>query len=257
MRASRGAPACGFCKETSLSDLSTLGHQDNRMLAALPREIFDLMGSDLKQMSFAQGQGIYEPGDEMDHIYFPQSGMISLLVVAEDGGAIETATIGREGAVGLHSAGGKRLSFTRATTQIPGKFSVIRAAAFAQIAQSNSQVRDLIARYTEVLWAEAQQGAACNAVHDAPARLSRWLLQCADRAASDHLPLTQELIAQMLGVRRTTVTLLAQQLQRQGLIRYARGHIKILDREGLERDACECYAIIKHEKLPPKIGVRF
>jgi len=240
-----------------LSDLSTLGHQDNRLLAALPREMFERMGRDLKQITFAQGRAIYEPGDEIDQIYFPQSGMISLLVVGKDGGAIETATIGREGAVGLHSADGKRLSFTRATTQIPGRFSVIRATAFVQAAQGNAQVRELIARYTEILWAEAQQVAACNAVHDAPARLCRWLLQSADRAGSDHIPLTQDLIAEMLGVRRTTVTLLAQSLQRRGLIKYARGHIEILDREQLEHCACECYAIIKHETLPLKIGVRF
>src|SRR5262245_42581566 len=183
--------------------------------------------------------------------------MISLLVVAKNGGAIETATIGREGAVGLHGAVGKRLSFTRATIQIPGKFSVIRATVFAQSAKDHAPVRDLIARYTEVLWAEAQQIAACNAVHDTPARLCRWLVQGADRVGSDHLPLTQELIAEMLGVRRTTVTLLAQSLQRKGVIKYARGHITILDRGHLERCACECYAVMQQEKLPLKLGVRF
>ena len=240
-----------------MGDGSTLGHQDNRLLAALPREMVDLMGHNLKQIPHAQGKALYEPGESIDQIYFPQSGMISLLVVAKDGGAIETATVGREGAVGLHSALGKRLSFTRATTQVSGKFSVIRAAAFAQFAQNHAPVRDLISRYTEVLWVEAQQIAACNAVHDAATRLCRWLLQTADRIGSDHLPLTQELIAEMLGVRRTTVTLMAQSLQRDGLIKYARGHITILDREQLERCACECYAVMQQEKLPLKIGVRF
>ena len=232
-------------------------HQDNRLLAALPLKMLEVMGRDLKEISFVQGRGIYEPGEPIDEIYFPQSGMISLLVVAKDGGAVETATIGREGAVGLHSVWGKRFSFTRATTQIGGKFSVIRSAAFAQFADDYTPVRDLIARYTEVLWAEAQQIAACNAVHDTPARLCRWLLQCADRIGSTNLPLTQDLIAQMLGVRRTTVTLEAQSLQHKGLIKYARGHINILDREQLERCACECYAIMQQEKLPLKIGVRF
>jgi len=240
-----------------LDDDSTLDHQDNRLLAALPREMIGLMGHDLKQIPLAQGQALYEPGEPIDQIYFPQSGMISLLVVAKDGAATETATIGREGAVGLHGALGKRLSFTRATTQIPGRFSVIRAAIFAQFAQDHAPVRDLIARYTEILWAEAQQIAACNATHDAPARLCRWLLRAADRTGSDHLPLTQELLAQMLGVRRTTVTILAQTLQRSGLIKYTRGHITILNREQLEHRACECYAVMQQESLPLKIGMRF
>jgi CRP-like cAMP-binding protein len=239
-----------------MGDGSTLGHQDNRLLAALPREMIELMGPNLKQLALTQGQALYEPGEPIDQIYFPQSGMISLLVVAKEGGAVETATIGREGAVGLHSALGKRLSFTRATTQISGRFSIIRATAFAQFAQEHASVRDLIARYTEVLWAEAQQIAACNAVHDTPARLCRWLLQASDRIGSDHVPLTQELIAEMLGVRRTTVTLLAQTLQRHDLIKYARGHIMILNRKQLERCACECYAVMQQEKLPLKIGVK-
>jgi len=234
-----------------------LGHSDNRLLAALPRELFELMQHDFKQIGLLQGHAIYEPGDQIDQIYFPQSGMISLLVVGKDGGAVETATIGREGAVGLHSALGKRVSFTRATIQISGKFSVIRAAAFTQSLQGHAAVRDLITRYTEVLWTEAQQIAACNAVHEGPARLCRWLLQTADRIGSNQLPLTQELISQMMSVRRTTVTLLAQSLQRKGVIKYARGHIVILDREHLEHCACECYAVMQQEKLPLKLGVRF
>ena len=240
-----------------MDGVSTLGHRDNRLLAALPVEMFTIMGRELRQITLGQGQALYEPGEEIEQIYFPQSGMISLLVVAKDGDAIETATIGREGAVGLHSALGRRLSFTRATTQISGKFSVIKTAAFAQLAQDHVPIRDLIARYTEILWVEAQQIAACNATHDAPARLCRWLLQSADRIDSDYLPLTQDLIAQMLGVRRTTVTLLAQSLQRRELIKYARGHIQILDRAELERCACECYAILQQEKLPLRLGIRF
>jgi len=230
---------------------------DNRLLAALPPPLLERIQHDFKQIGLLQGHAIYEPGDQIDQIYFPQSGMISLLVVGKDGGAVETATIGREGAVGLHSALGKRVSFTRATIQISGKFSVIRAAAFTQSLQGHAAVRDLITRYTEVLWTEAQQIAACNAVHEGPARLCRWLLQTADRIGSNQLPLTQELISQMMSVRRTTVTLLAQSLQRKGVIKYARGHIVIPDREHLEHCACECYAVMQQEKLPLKLGVRF
>src|SRR5262249_32930821 len=158
-----------------------------------------------------------------------------------DGDMIETSTVGREGAVGLHRGLGKRRSFTRAVVQIPGRFSTIAAQTFEEIALGSAAIRDMIGCYTEVLWAEAQQLAACNAIHDALSRLCRWLLQSADRAGSDHLPLTQEFLAQMLGVRRTTVTLLAQELQKKGIIRYSRGKLIIMDRTRLEDCACECY----------------
>jgi CRP-like cAMP-binding protein len=181
-------------------DMSTHGHRDNRPLAALPSEMLDLMARDLRQISLAQRQANYEPGAPIEEIYFPQSGIISLLVVSKDGSAVETATIGREGAVGLHGALGKRLSFTRATTQVAGKFSIIRASALAHLVQDHVPLRDMITRYVEVLWTEAQQLAACNAVHDASARLCRWLLQTSDRIGNQTLPLTQELISQVLGV---------------------------------------------------------
>jgi CRP-like cAMP-binding protein len=160
-----------------LGNGSVPGHQDNRLLAALPREMLDLMGRDLRQISLAHGRAIYEPGASIDEIYFPQSGMISLLVVAKNGGAVETATIGRKGALGLHAPLSQRLLFTRATTQVAGKLSIIRASALAHLVQDHAPLRDMITRYTEVLWAEAQQLAACNAVHDASSRLCRWLLQ--------------------------------------------------------------------------------
>jgi CRP-like cAMP-binding protein len=122
-------------------------------------------------------------------------------------------------------------------------------------ANGSAAVRDLISRYTEVLWAEAQQTTACNAVHNAAARLCRWLLQTADRLGDDHLPLTQEYLAEMVGVRRTTVTLLAQEMQANGLIEYRRGRITILDRKRLEACACECHRIMHHNRLPMTIGV--
>ena len=202
-----------------------------------------------------QGTVFLEPGEPIRQIYFPQSGMISLLVVTRDGSMIETSTIGREGAVGLHRALGERRSFTRVNVQIPGRFSTIAAHIFQEVARDDLAIREMIARYTEVLWAEAQQNAACNAVHDASARLCRWLLQSSDRVESDQLPLTQDFLAQMLGVRRTTVTLLAQELQKQGIIKYSRGKMAILDRIGLEQRACECYPAIQQEKLPLKLGV--
>jgi CRP-like cAMP-binding protein len=242
-------------QETQLAETASQGHRDNRLLASLPPPTFAILERGLKQVSLPQGQIIYEPGAPVDTIYFPQSGLISLLVVTLDGTIVEATTVGREGAVGLHGALGRRLSFTRATTQIRGAFSTIRAQNFEQIMNGSTAVRDLISRYTEVLWAEAQQAAACNAVHSAAARICRWLLQAADRIGTDEVPLTQEYLAGMVGVRRTTVTLLAQALQEKGLIQYRRGHITILDRKRLEAAACECYRIMHHDRLPMTIGL--
>ncbi len=240
-----------------MAEVSKQGHQDNRLLAALPHDALAEVSRELRQVSLVQGKALFEPGAPLDEIYFPQSGMISLMVVTSDGRAVEISTIGREGAVGLHGALGARFSFTRAITQIGGRFSTIPASRFAQFVREHASVRDLIVRYTELLWIEAQQIAACNAAHDAPARMCRWLLQTSDRTGTDRLPLTRELIAEMLVVRRTTVTLLAQSLQRAGAIRYSRGHIEILDREKLKDRACECYSIIQHENLALKTGVKF
>lgn len=231
------------------------GHRDNRLLAALSPETFATLGRDLKQVSFPQGKVMYDPGAPLDTIYFPQSGLISLMIVTRGGTSVEAAAVGREGAVGLHGGNGRRLSLTRAVTQIGGTFSVIGANRFEEAMNGDAHVRDLVARYTELLWAEAQQTSACNALHDASSRLSRCLLQSADRLGSDDLHLTHETLAQMLGTRRTTVTLLLQAMQSRGLIRTGRGQITIADRKMLEACACECYHVIHHNELPLTIGV--
>jgi len=229
----------------------------NQLLAALPPPALDLLRRDLKDVTLDQGRVLFEPGSPLDTIYFPHTGLISLLVLTRDGGAIETGTVGREGAVGLHGTLGPRMSFTRATAQIPGKFSVIPAARLSRLMDESSPIRALIQKYTEVLWAESQQATACNAAHDAAARLARWLLQSSDRIGSDHISLTQEFLAQMLGVRRTTVTLLAQALQTEGVIAYSRGQIHIVNRPALEARSCECYRVMKRDALMPSIGIRF
>jgi CRP-like cAMP-binding protein len=234
-----------------------LRHRENRLLATLPQETFALLEPDLKEISGMQGSVILEPGDTIDRIYFPQSGMISLLVVSREGHMVEVSTVGREGALGLHRGLGGRRSFTRATVQIPGNFSTITAHAFERFSLNTPEIREMIGRYTEMLWAEAQQLAACNAVHDASSRLCRWLLQCADQINALQLPLTQEFLAQMLGVRRTTVTLLAQELQKRGAVRYSRGKVTILSRKMLEDGACECYEVVQTERLALKLGVNW
>lgn len=233
------------------------GHQGNRLLAALPDELLQLLGRDLRQVSIPGGKSIFEPGAPIEEIYFPQNGMISLMVVNKDGRPVEISTVGREGAVGIHGALGTRSSFTRAITQLGGNFTMVRASALGRLAREHTKVRDLVTHYIEIVLAETQQIAACNAVHLAPARLCRWLLQSADHIGSDDLELTQELLAEMVNVRRTTVTILAQSLQHAGAIKYSRGRIRILDRDHLRRCACECYSAIQHERLSLKIGTKF
>lgn len=230
---------------------------DNRLLAALPSDVLALIEEDSREVVLPHGVVCVDAGDPIQQVYFPHTGMISCLVTTGDGEMVETSSVGREGAIGLQSGLGHRVSFTRAIVQIGGRFSIIAASRFEIAVGRCSVLRDLIIRYTEMLWAEAQQNAACNAIHDGSSRLCRWLLQCSDRTGSDQLALTQEFLADMLGVRRTTVTLLAQELQKRGVLRYSRGRITILDRSRLEGCACECYGAIGHDKLLRKIGVRF
>jgi len=239
-----------------MTDHSRGAHLSNRLLAAIPEAALAKLSSRLRIDHFKQGAIVQEVGEPIEQIYFPQDVMISLIVVTEDGVGIEAATIGYEGAVGLHGGLGRRRAFTRAIVQISGTFSFIAAEDFARVVSEDPAIKDIITQYTEVLWVEAQQVAACNTLHSAEARLARWLLQTQDRVRSDTILLTQEFLSQMLGVRRTTVTLVARAFQKAGLIRYTRGHIVVLDRQGLEEAACECYRIIQHETLPKTIGVQ-
>jgi CRP-like cAMP-binding protein len=190
---------------------------------------------------------LQEQGEPIERVYFPNSGMISLVAVMRHGNAVETATVGREGAVGAMSGLGPRRAFTRAVVQMAGTAFQIATTKFQSIVEQSAAIRDIVVRHNEVLLAQVQQSAACNALHEAEARFCRWLLQSRDRSDSDVVPITQEFLAQMLGVRRTTVTLVAQSLQDKGLLRYRRGRIEILDRDGLEARACECYEVVRRE----------
>jgi CRP-like cAMP-binding protein len=180
--------------------------------------------------------------------------MVSLVAVMREGEAIETATIGREGVVGSLAGLGPRRSHTRAIVQVPGHATRISAARFRRVAEESQAVRDLIARYGEMLLIQVQQTAACNGLHDVEARTCRWLLQTSDRVEDNTIRLTHEFLAQMLGVRRPTVTVVAHMLQDAGLIRYHRGSIEIVDRRGLEARACECYRTMRQliEAVAPR-----
>ena len=221
---------------------SNAGHPlDNKLLAALPRDQFDRLLPHLATIHLQQNTVLSEAGDEVDQIYFPHQGMLSLLTVLRDGKAIETATVGREGVVGAMAGLGLYNSMVRVVVQRPMTCSRIAAPNFRSAATTSDSIRNLCIRYNEVLLSQARVTAACNALHSIEARFCRWLLQSADRAASDTIALTQEFLAEMLGVRRTSVTDVASKVQAAGAITYSRGVIKILDRPALMRTSCECY----------------
>jgi CRP-like cAMP-binding protein len=225
----------------------TSNHLDNKLLASLPRSQFNLLVPHLTVVTLAQGAVVFETGDEVDQVYFPHNGMFSLLAVMRDGKAIETATVGREGVIGAMAGLGLYTSLVRVVVQLPLAASKIAASQFRKVVAVSEGVRDLSIHFNEVLLTQARITAACNALHPVEARFCRWLLQSADRAASDTITLTQELLAEMLGVRRTSVTEVAGKMQHEGVITYSRGVIKILDRDGLERLSCECYqTLIDH-----------
>jgi CRP-like cAMP-binding protein len=222
-------------------------HLDNKLLAALPRSQFNLLVPHLSTITLAQGVVMYETGDEVDQVYFPHNGMFSMLAVMRDGKAIETATVGREGVIGAMAGLGLYTSLVRVVVQLPLTATRIASSQFRKAVASSEPIRDLGIHYNEVLLTQARITAACNALHPVEARFCRWLLQSADRAASGTVTLTQELLAEMLGVRRTSVTEVAGKMQSEGLITYSRGVIKIVDRGGLERLSCECYhTLIDH-----------
>jgi len=221
---------------------------DNRLLASLPGSELSALAVHLTTVVLPQGTSVYEVGTEVEQVYFPHHGMFSLLAVMRDGKAIETATVGREGVIGAMAGLGLYKSLVRVNVQLPMTASRISSVAFRRSVASSQPIRDLCIRYNEVLLTQARITAACNALHPIDQRFCRWLLQSADRAAGDTITLTQELLADMLGVRRTSVTEVAGKIQDQGIITYSRGVIKVLDRDALERMSCECYqTLVEHE----------
>ena len=218
---------------------------DNKLLSALPRDEMDLLAPHLTTKQLAQGTVLLEAGEEFDHVYFPHSGMLSLLVVMRDGKGIEIATVGREGVVGAMAGLGLYRSSVRVVVQLPMALTLIAATLFRKAVDNSDAVRDLCIRYNEVLLLQARVTAACNAVHPIESRFCRWLLQSADRAESDTVQLTQEFLSEMLGVRRTSVTEVAGHIQKLGAITYTRGVITIVNRSALESLSCECYQTLR------------
>jgi CRP-like cAMP-binding protein len=217
----------------------------NRLLAALDPIDYALIGPHLSTACFERGAMLQEQDAPVAQVYFPMSGLVSLVSVMKDGHEIETAVVGKDGAVGAFVGLGRWNAFARATVQIPTTCAVITETHFRAAVSQSERIRDLMLRFREALFGQVHQTAACNALHPLEDRLARWLLQALDLIDERELPLTQESIAKMLGVRRTSVTLIANRLQADGLIRYRRGHIVVLNRMGLEEVACECYRAIR------------
>lgn len=225
----------------------------NRLLASLPAEDQGLLAPHLVQIDLERGRLLYDPGDRIEIVYFPHDGVISLMTLMENGAAIESATIGCEGALGLMAAVAPRQSLSRAIVQTPTRAARISAAQLHDIWERSPRIRDLVDRHSEALYGHAIQSVACNALHSVEARFCRWMLTCHDRISNDTVALTQEFLADMLGVQRTTVTAVARTLQEKGAIRYRRGVVDIMDRQVLEQLACECYGVIRrtYERLLP------
>ncbi|MET0351136.1 MAG: Crp/Fnr family transcriptional regulator [Rhizobacter sp.] len=219
----------------------------NRLLEALPPEELARWSPLLEPVDMPLGQVLYESGITLSHVYFPLSSIVSLLYVMEDGASAEIAVVGNEGLVGISLFMGGGSTPSRAVVQSAGTGMRLRANALTAEFHRAGPVMHLLLRYTQALITQMAQTAVCNRHHSLDQQLCRWLLLSLDRLETQELVMTQELIANMLGVRREGVTEGALKLQKAGLIRYARGHIWVLDRPGLEARTCECYSVVKRE----------
>jgi CRP-like cAMP-binding protein len=227
----------------------------NQLLDALPEAEWLRWQPQLELVDLPLGMVLYESGTTMGHVYFPTSAIVSLLYVLENGASAEIAVVGHEGVVGISIFMGGGSTPSRAVVQSAGKGLRLRSGAMRDEFGRSSPVMHLLLRYTQALITQMTQTAVCNRHHSLDQQLCRWLLLSLDRLPGDNLVMTQELIANMLGVRREGVTEAALSLQRAGLISYARGHIKVLDRPGLELRTCECYQVVKteYDRLLPRV----
>ena len=220
----------------------------NQILDALDPDEFERLLPATSPISFELKHLLLEPGKDIDVIYFPRSAVVSLLTTMDDGSAVEVATIGNEGIVGVPVFLGAQAMGARDyyQVQVPGLVVAMEAGAFLK-STGRDPLRGLVQRYAQALFSQVTQQVACNGLHSVTERCSRWMLLTHDRVGSNEFPLTQEFLAQMLGVRRASVTVAAGVLQNAGFIRYLRGWVTIVDREGLENASCECYRIIRTE----------
>jgi CRP-like cAMP-binding protein len=229
----------------------------NHLLASLPPQEWKRWAPHLERVDMPLGQVLYESGATLGYVYFPLTAIVSLLYVMENGASAEIAVVGNEGVVGISLFMGGESTPSRAVVQSAGLGCRFKAPLIKSEFDKSGPVLHLLLRYTQALITQMAQTAVCNRHHSLDQQLCRWLLLSLDRLQGTELVMTQELIANMLGVRREGVTEAALKLQKSGLIKYSRGHITVLDREGLEARTCECYAVVKHEYdrlLPPELS---
>ncbi len=217
----------------------------NLLLRNLSASDLALFEGALTTRSFVHGEVLAEAGTPVERVYFPNSGLISVIVTLQGGEAIEAGVVGRLDVFGASVAFGARVHVNTAVAQMPGSCSVIKATDLVAAANKSETLRRELFLHDQFILAQAQQSAACNARHEIPQRLATWLLRVRDRALQEDLPLTQEFLSQMLGVQRASVSIAAAEMQKAGLIQYSRGHIQITDTAKLERAACECHAVLR------------
>jgi CRP-like cAMP-binding protein len=227
-------------------------HPDGRngLLAALSANALSLIKPHLHHRDFPKGSLLWAAGEPVDHIYFPQSGLISIAIPILKAQCIEVGSVSREGAIGVYDTLGSSGAITLGMVRIAGRMSVIPARRFHDALRQSEELVALAAYGCEWILMQAQLSAACNATHGADARFCRWLLLASARTESDLIPVTQDEMAGVLGIRRTTVTLIAQKLQSAGAIRYSRGKVVILNRKALEAAACSCCKLLGSERWP-------
>ena len=233
------------CRAPRQNHMPSIPRPPNQLLQALPAEDFELVGARLKPLQMTREAVLVEAGVAPAQVVFPHGGAVSIVVNLSEGQSVEVAMIGRDSVVGACEALGDGVSLTDAIVLFPAAASAIELADFRAVAAQSPALRGLVTRHGEALLAQAQQTAACNAVHSVEARLSRWLLRARDLHDGRTLPLTQELLAQMIGVRRNAISIVAHALQQSGTIGYSRGQIEIIDAATLAEGACECYRAVK------------
>jgi CRP-like cAMP-binding protein len=219
----------------------------NRLLAALPPAGFAALADHLQPAELELKQVLYEPGQIIQTIHFPEGGMVSHVIPLENGHGVEVGLVGREGLVGLPGILGAERATTEAMVQMEGPAWRIRADELRAAFERSAPLRVLLLRYVQAFHAQVAQTAACNAQHTVDLRLARWLLMQHDRAEQDEFPMTHEFLALMLGTRRPSISVAAGVLQKSGAVRYVHGRMTVLDRAGLEAAACECYGVVREQ----------
>jgi CRP-like cAMP-binding protein len=220
---------------------------ENRLLAALPKAEYDRLRPHLQKVSLPLKNILYEASSPIPHVFFPLRGVVSLVIVMDGGISLEVGVIGNEGLVGTPVFLGSQSSPTRAISQVPGEALRLETRVFQEEMKRGGALYGLVQRYTQTMINQISQSTVCNHRHSVEKRMCRWLLMSHDRVGTDEFPLTHEFLAQMLGVRRPTVTAAAGILQKAGLISYHRGRVTVLDRNGLETASCECYEVVSKE----------